>query len=533
MPSAHLTGSGSFYSWFPPSSHVGDWVVTIGGYHSAYNPPAHYPRNLQRLGLDFIVGDAVHVVGGAYVAVTPKCAMAGGSLHISVDVGPVSAYADIALDVFINFKPFYFVAEICVSVGVDCEVDLLFVSFHISISLGADLTLWGPDFWFFGFSIDFGDGLRDPPGISLTEFYQIVRTAGPDSTPPPGDTTSANNTYQAQHKYSIEAGIFPLAPKKTPSGTFPNTGATTEWQFLAGTLQIRIDCDFSLSLAYLVSGTGNNQIQPDVTSTLNPIFAFPMHNTVPIVSTIWISVFFFSGGAKELIDGFQAQLVLKQAPKDTWSMYVSDNDPLARISGGKRNKPTALQDGSDPTVDLCQGVSLFPPVAILSQSPVVDFDATAAMKEPIKPDNWNLPATAPTQSTLLSETFEPTVTDGPTQWADFAALWSSPTSTLTFSAWDANGAFSSATTFTKEEMRGDDILDSGMLGLLVQTLGWDQRDSGETVGGVVQPVLLPDPNHPGQTVQQRFEWQLVGAPPSVLAEELGYYFPSLPMVTVA
>ncbi len=59
VPSAHLTGMGSFYSWFPPNSHAGDWVVTIGGYHRAYNPPSHYPQNLARLGLSFVVGDNV------------------------------------------------------------------------------------------------------------------------------------------------------------------------------------------------------------------------------------------------------------------------------------------------------------------------------------------------------------------------------------------------------------------------------------------------------------------------------------------
>jgi hypothetical protein len=41
----------------------------------------------------------------------------------------------------------------------DCETDLGLISFHVSISLSADLTLWGPDsfggtayvdFWFFG-----------------------------------------------------------------------------------------------------------------------------------------------------------------------------------------------------------------------------------------------------------------------------------------------------------------------------------------------------------------------------------------------
>jgi hypothetical protein len=104
VPEARLTGSGSFYTWFPPNANAGDWVISIGGYHRAFQIPPHYPRP-ERLGLNFIVGDMIHVVGVGYAAVTPKCAMAGGQLHMSLEVGPVSAYCDVTLDVFVNFKP--------------------------------------------------------------------------------------------------------------------------------------------------------------------------------------------------------------------------------------------------------------------------------------------------------------------------------------------------------------------------------------------------------------------------------------------
>jgi hypothetical protein len=104
VPQARLTGSGSFYSWFSPNSNAGDWVISIGGYHRAFTIPPHYPHPA-RLGLNFTVGDNIQVVGEGYAAVTPKCAMAGGTLHMSLGVGPVSAYCDVVLDVFINFKP--------------------------------------------------------------------------------------------------------------------------------------------------------------------------------------------------------------------------------------------------------------------------------------------------------------------------------------------------------------------------------------------------------------------------------------------
>jgi hypothetical protein len=428
---------------------------------------------------------------------------------------------------------------------------LLFVSFHVSISLSADLTLWGPDsfggtayvdFWFFGksttelrtkpaarcllhgntgFSIDFGAGLRDPPGISLIEFYDIVRTAGPNSEPPQGDSTSTANPYQAQHKYSIEDGIFPDKPKSTATGEFPNTGATIDWKVLAGPLQIRIDCDFALSNAYLTTTEGDVPIQPEV--VLHNIYSFPMHNNEAIRSRLWISVYKLDPekGDKQLIDGFQAELVLKNAPLATWSQYAPDRDPLARISGGSRNKPSALQDGSAPTVELCQGVRLFPPVAKLSQSPVVEFDASAAMlmAHRVHP----IPTSNP-QTALFSSPFEPDKSPV-TQWEDFKNLFNGTTDG---SVTDANN-----NTFTKAEMRGDGVTGDGMLGLLVSTLGWDKRRPAELKGGLVEPVKIRDLTDLTKEVVQRNEWELEGTPPPLLADELEYYYPYLPMVTAA
>jgi hypothetical protein len=102
--------------------------------------------------------------------------MAGCSLHMLLGVWPVSAYCDLVLDVFISFKPFYCIADISLSVGVKCDITILFIHIHISISIRADPTVWGPDefgelahndFWFFGFDIRFGVALAGPLSVYL------------------------------------------------------------------------------------------------------------------------------------------------------------------------------------------------------------------------------------------------------------------------------------------------------------------------------------------------------------------------------
>lgn len=132
VPQARLQGGASFYTWFGKNSHAGDWVVSIGGFPRGYNRPAHYP-NPDRVGLNFTLGDMIQVIGVGYLAITPKCVMVGGSLHMSLSVGPVSAYVDVVFDAFVNFKPFHFRAYVSLSVGVECNIGMYFIFPPIAI----------------------------------------------------------------------------------------------------------------------------------------------------------------------------------------------------------------------------------------------------------------------------------------------------------------------------------------------------------------------------------------------------------------
>jgi hypothetical protein len=87
----------------------------------------------------------INVTGNVYFAITPKCVMGGGALHLGLDVGPVSAWLDVALDVFIQFKPFHYTADLMVSVGCAISIDVWFVHIRVSASVGAALHIEGPD----------------------------------------------------------------------------------------------------------------------------------------------------------------------------------------------------------------------------------------------------------------------------------------------------------------------------------------------------------------------------------------------------
>ena len=76
---------------------------------------------------------------------------------------------------------------------------------------------------------------------------------------------------------------------------------------------------------------------------------------------------------------------------------------------------------------------------------------------------------------------------------------------------------------SKAEIRGDAATGTGLLGMYASALGWDLSPSAEKVRGVVV----------SKSSDGRQEWELKGAPPQKLADQLGSYYPDLPMLVGA
>ncbi|MFI6497971.1 DUF6603 domain-containing protein [Nonomuraea typhae] len=142
-PACHLTGGFACAFWYGPSPDAGQFVVTLGGYHPAFRPPASYPR-VPRLGIDWAAGGGVSIKAEAYLAVTPSCAMAGGRLDVRYHSGPVQAWFTAKANLLVSWRPFWFEADISVSIGASCQVNLGLIHKTISATVDADVELWGP-----------------------------------------------------------------------------------------------------------------------------------------------------------------------------------------------------------------------------------------------------------------------------------------------------------------------------------------------------------------------------------------------------
>ncbi|AUI87751.1 hypothetical protein BS333_15220 [Vibrio azureus] len=176
-----LKGEFAYYAWFN-DERSGDFVFSLGGYHPKYSKPAHYP-SVSRLEFGWKISRNLSIKGDMYAALTPSCIMAGGMLKASFETGPLEAGFKAKTDFIMAWQPFYYEAELSVDVyaSVELRVDfgLFTASVEFSTSIGADLSIWGPDFagkaridWdIYEFSIGFGPKKnQNTAGISWGDF---------------------------------------------------------------------------------------------------------------------------------------------------------------------------------------------------------------------------------------------------------------------------------------------------------------------------------------------------------------------------
>jgi hypothetical protein len=193
-PACKLTGGFALSAWFGDNPHAGEFVVTVGGYHPAFTPPAYYPT-VPRLAFNWPMTGELTISGDAYFALTPSAVMAGGGLNIVYSSGNLRAWFTAQMDALVVWAPFQYNLGIAVSLGASYKTDLLFTTVTLSIELGATLTVWGPPMggtayinWsVISFSIGFGAAPPASPqwlawaNAASTGFAQTLLPHEPDA----------------------------------------------------------------------------------------------------------------------------------------------------------------------------------------------------------------------------------------------------------------------------------------------------------------------------------------------------------------
>ncbi len=117
-----------------------DFLVSVGGFHPVYVPPAHLQLLvMKRITVNILSGNPSLVLT-AYFAVTTNTIQFGAAIDFTFKVSKFGVYGNFGFDVLIQFSPFKFIAGVHASVAVKLGSSTLF-------SIGLEFNLEGPSPW--------------------------------------------------------------------------------------------------------------------------------------------------------------------------------------------------------------------------------------------------------------------------------------------------------------------------------------------------------------------------------------------------
>lgn len=117
-----------------------NFLLTVGGFHPAYDPPPLALPALRRLTVQLLSGDNPRLTLETYFAVTSNTVQLGAKLELYAAAGKFNVYGFLAFDALFQFDPFYFVADIGAMLA-------LRVGSRSLKSIKLSMTLEGPTPW--------------------------------------------------------------------------------------------------------------------------------------------------------------------------------------------------------------------------------------------------------------------------------------------------------------------------------------------------------------------------------------------------
>ena len=89
-----------------------NFLLTVGGFHPAFQPPPMNLSAIRRLTLALVAGDNPRLTLEMYFAVTSNTAQFGARVELYAAAWKFNAYGFLSFDVLFQFNPFYFIAEV-------------------------------------------------------------------------------------------------------------------------------------------------------------------------------------------------------------------------------------------------------------------------------------------------------------------------------------------------------------------------------------------------------------------------------------
>lgn len=199
----HVSGGFAFYTWFS-GDHAGEFLVSMGGYSPRFKKPDYFP-SVPRLQMIYEIGPLV-LKGECYFALLSHTLMAGFTVQATWESGPISAWFSVGIDFLLGWRPFHYEASAYIHLGASFKANLLFVTVRITIHVGVDLNIWGPEFGgvatvdldIISFSVRFGSDKAKPDPVTWDGFKASFLPMASGDTQPRQLFAGADQAGEAQ-----------------------------------------------------------------------------------------------------------------------------------------------------------------------------------------------------------------------------------------------------------------------------------------------------------------------------------------------
>ncbi len=360
-----LTGGFAAKFWFGSNPNSGDFVITLGGYNPAFEPPEHYPV-VPRLGFDWPLLNtdfmSLGVTGGTYFALTPSMMMAGGYLKAQFKAGPLKAWFDAGADFLIAWQPFYFSLGVHVTVGVSFGTTIAGVDVTLTAELGASFDMWGPPFagkvhvsWFvISFTIPFGDQSQPKPDTQPLDWNTFQER----QLPQPAPTQTGQTTLVASPAATSPSSSTLGDPEQVVLGIQVSTGLLSETGDFGPTVQAS---GFALDVRSVIPSSKVTITQSTFTAASPDLGIRPMDVTdvdTPVTVTLEV-----------------------EDDHGTWTQVSVDRPGMAVVSAGggaaaANWSPIPFDPNGKPSADFINGCTFGATIQALASTMV---DQLAAM----------------------------------------------------------------------------------------------------------------------------------------------------------
>lgn len=216
----------------------------------------------------------------------------------------------------IEYHPFSLLVNIGLDVGVSFTLELLFVSIDISVTIGAQLTLWAVpfggnvyvDFWVFGFSIGFGSGNSQGEPKTIEQLRDLLIQI-PDTDAP---SATASPTVDKLHIISVEKGFYADNVKD------PEFKQSELWDVKRSGFVFRVQSRVPIRSITETTSSDSATLDKD-------FFARPMQDSNPLHSSMTVTVTKDDGAPEPFT---LVSKVLKQSPIAIWGKREHTFSPI-------------------------------------------------------------------------------------------------------------------------------------------------------------------------------------------------------------